>query len=87
MSMELVQQGLSLVAVFALLGAALWFVKTRQNPLSRKLGGDRRMQVLERVALTPQHTICLVRVGQRLVMIGTAPSSCQLLQTIEDPLQ
>jgi flagellar biogenesis protein FliO len=85
--MELIQQGLSLVAVFGLLGAALWFVKTRQNPLSRKLGGERRMQVLERVALTPQHSICLVRVGARLIMIGTAPSSCQLIQTVEDPLQ
>ena len=82
--MEFLQQGLSLVAVFGLLGGALWFVKTRQNSPARRLGGDRRMEVLERVALTPQHTICLVRVGARLVMIGTAPSSCQLIQTIEE---
>jgi flagellar biogenesis protein FliO len=81
--MELFQQGLALAAVFGLLGAALWFVKTRQSP-NLRVRGERRMQVVERVALTPQHTLCLVKVGERLVMIGTAPSSCQLIETIED---
>ncbi len=82
--MELLQQGLALVLVFALLGTALWFVKTRQSPNLRLRGGERKMQVIERVSLTPQHTLCLVKVGERLVMIGTAPSSCQLIQTVED---
>jgi flagellar biogenesis protein FliO len=81
--MELFQQGLALVVVFGLLGTALWFVKTRQSP-NLRARGERRMQVLERVALTPQHTLCLVKVNDRLVMIGTAPSSCQLIQTVED---
>jgi flagellar biogenesis protein FliO len=82
--MELLQQGLALVLVFALLGTALWFVKARQGPSLRLRGGDRKMQVIERVSLTPQHTLCLVKVGERLIMIGTAPSSCQLIQTVED---
>jgi flagellar biogenesis protein FliO len=81
---ELLQQGLALAGVFVSIGAALWFVKTRNAPLFKKLGSERRMQVIERVALTPQHTLCLVRVGERLVMIGTAPTSCQLMETIED---
>jgi flagellar biogenesis protein FliO len=81
--MEIVQQGLALVAVFGLLGTALWLVKTRQSP-NLRLRGERRMQVVERVALTPQHTLCLVKVENRLIMIGTAPSSCQLIQTVEE---
>jgi flagellar biogenesis protein FliO len=81
--MELLQQGLALLAVFGMLGAALWFVKTRQSP-NLRLRGERRMQVIERVSLTPQHTLCLVKIGERLVMIGTAPSSCQLIETLED---
>jgi flagellar biogenesis protein FliO len=81
--MEYFQQGLALVVVFGLLGTALWFVKTRQNP-NLRVRGERRVQVLERVALTPQHTLCLVKVDDRLVMIGTAPSSCQVIQTMED---
>jgi len=84
--MELLQQGLALAAVFGLLGTALWFVKTRQSP-NLRIRGERRIQVIERVALTPHHTLCLVKVGERLVMIGTAPSSCQLIETVEDPVR
>jgi flagellar biogenesis protein FliO len=81
--MELIQQALALVAVFGLLGAAIWALKTRRHPVLRTRG-ERRMQVVERVALSPNHTLCLVKVGERLVMIGCAPSSCQLMETIED---
>ena len=81
--MEYLQQGLALLVVFGLLGTALWFVRTRQGP-NLRIRGERKMQVIERVSLTPQHTLCLVKVGERLVMIGTAPSSCQLIQTVED---
>ncbi len=81
--MELLQQSFALVAVFGLLGVAVWFIKTKQQP-SLKIRGERRMQVVERIVLTPQHTLCLVRVGERLIMIGTAPSSCQLMETIEE---
>lgn len=81
--MELLQQGLALVVVFGLLGTALWFVKKRQSP-NLRARGERKMQVVERVALTPQHTLCLVKVGERLLMIGTAPTSCQLIETVEE---
>jgi flagellar biogenesis protein FliO len=37
------------------------------------------MEVLERVPLTPQHAIHLVRVSGKVVLIGTAPSSCTVL--------
>ena len=79
--MEFLQQGLALLAVFGLLGTAIWFLKARQNP---NLRGARRMQIVERIALTPQHTLCLVKVGDRLMMIGTAPSNCQLIESIPD---
>jgi hypothetical protein len=42
--------------------------------------GQRKLEVLERVALGPQHSIHLVRVGERQVLIGTSPSSCQVLE-------
>jgi flagellar biogenesis protein FliO len=76
--MEFLQQSAALLAVFGLLGTAFWFVKMRRQP-GLGPGRDRRMQVIERVALSPQHTLCLVKVGERIVMIGTAPSSCQLI--------
>jgi flagellar biogenesis protein FliO len=88
--MEMIQQGLALAAVFGLLGFALWLVRTRQNPAALLFGtrrfqpAERRIQVLERVALTQNHTLCLVRVGDRNVLIGTGPTSCQLMETDED---
>lgn len=81
--MELLQQGFALVFVFGLLGVALWFVKTRQSP-NLRLRGEKKMQLVERVSLTPQHSLCLVKVGERVIMIATAPTSCQLIQTLED---
>ena len=43
--------------------------------------GQRKLEVLERVALGPQHSVHLVRVGERQLLIGTSPSSCQLLES------
>jgi flagellar biogenesis protein FliO len=39
------------------------------------------MEVLERVSLGPQHSLHLVRVSDRILLIGTAPSACTLLDT------
>ncbi len=75
--------------VFALLGGLLWFSKRRglasfsmgSFPKGFGRGGNaRRLEVLERVSLTPQHALLLVRVSDRTVLIATAPSSCTLLE-------
>ena len=44
---------------------------------------DRQMQIVERLQLTPQHALCLVRLDGRTLLIGTAPSSCTLLNSGE----
>jgi flagellar biogenesis protein FliO len=35
--------------------------------------------VIERLQLTPQHALCLVQLGQRTLLIGTSPTSCDVL--------
>jgi flagellar biogenesis protein FliO len=86
--MELTEQITMVLVVFALLGGMLWLLKKRGMaglPLGslgmgrRRSGSDKRMEVLERVPLTPQHAIHLVRVSGKVVLIGTAPSSCTIL--------
>jgi flagellar biogenesis protein FliO len=47
--------------------------------MGRRSSGSKRIEVLERVPLTPQHAIHLVRVSGKVVLIGTAPSSCTIL--------
>jgi flagellar biogenesis protein FliO len=81
--MQLTEQIGMVLAVFALLGGLLWFSKRRgwaSFPVGTRRGGNgRRLEVLERVPLTPQHALHLVRVSDRTVLIATAPSSCTLL--------
>jgi flagellar biogenesis protein FliO len=71
------------VLVPALLGGALLLLKRRGAAvfhLPRMAGADpRRIEVLERVALGPHHALHLVRVADRHIVVGTSPSSCQLL--------
>jgi flagellar biosynthetic protein FliO len=87
--MQLTEQIGMVLLVFALLGGLLWFAKRRGLASfavgSRRSGSARRLEVLERVPLTPQHALHLVRVADRTVLIATAPSSCTLLDAPMSP--
>ncbi len=66
------------------LAGLLVVVRKRGLRLQRGIGaGIRNLEVLERVALSPHHMIHLVRVADRVVLIGTSPSTCQLLDGAE----
>ena len=81
--MELAEQITMVLAVFALLGALLWVLKRRGfaslSLAPRRGGNPRRVEVLERVPLTPQHAVHLVRIADKVLLIGTAPNGCTLL--------
>jgi flagellar biogenesis protein FliO len=80
--MELTEQIAMVLAVFALLGGLLWWFKRRglaSMAFSPRRNAERRLQVLERVPLTPHHALHVVRVAGKVVLIGTAPSACTLL--------
>jgi flagellar biogenesis protein FliO len=88
--MDLLQPILAIGLVLGLLAAALLLLKNRGAATFRLPGqisgrftnsGQRKLEVLERVALGPQHSVHLVRVGERQVLIGTSPSSCQVLES------
>lgn len=81
--MELTEQIAMVLAVFALLGGSLWWFRKRgvatfAFPSGRNVK-TRRVEVLERISLTPQHALHVVRVAGKTVLIGTAPSTCTLL--------
>jgi flagellar biosynthetic protein FliO len=84
---DLVQPLGAVVLVLGLLGATLYFL--RRNGVASFSGGaafrsqskERQMRVVERMALGPQHTLHLVRVGERMILISTAPGSCQLIDS------
>ena len=81
--MDVVQPLAAIALVMTLLGGALLLLKKR-GAVSFRMPGNtgvtpRRLEVLERVSLGPQHALHLVRAGDRIVLVATAPNGCQLL--------
>ena len=83
--MEVIQQTLVVVFVLGLLGGTLYWL--RSKGLARFNGkgmgriGGRRMQTVERLALTPQHSLHLVSVSGRVLLIGVSPGGCSVLDS------
>jgi flagellar biogenesis protein FliO len=82
--MDVIQPLAAIVLVMALLGGALLLLKKR-GAASFHLPGltgsaSRQLEVLERVSLGPQHFLHLVRVRGKILLVATAPTSCQLLE-------
>lgn len=81
---DMYRQFAGVLIVLGFLGTMLWFARTRGfarwNSLSlRKPSRERTITVLERVPLTPQHTLHLLAVGDRRLLVTSSPSSCQLI--------
>jgi flagellar biogenesis protein FliO len=75
----MLQQVLAVFLVLALLLAALWLARRKgfaslRLPLVRSAGGVRNMQVVERVTLSAQHSLHLVSLGGRLIVVGVSPA-------------
>jgi flagellar biogenesis protein FliO len=80
--MDMVRQSLAITFVFALLWAALWLLrkKGRIRIGSRKARGEGG--VLEsrgKLVLSQQHSVHLVRIGQRDLVLALHPSGVTLL--------
>jgi flagellar biosynthetic protein FliO len=82
--MDFVQQLAGVVLVFALLGVLVWYAKGRSFALPIRFTRPRRMEILERLALSPQHSLHLINVDGRTILIGVSPGSCQLLDELKD---
>ncbi len=81
---EMSRQFEGVLVVLTILGGTLWFARNRGfarwNSLAlRKPNRERTITVLERVPLTPQHTLHLLAVGERRLLVTSSPSSCQLI--------
>lgn len=81
----------SLAAVVALILLLAWGYRRTIGPLAgvslargRNLG---LIEVISRATLGPRHTLHLVRVGARLVLVGTAQDGVRTLDVITDPDQ
>lgn len=82
--METVQQICAVLLVLGLLAGSLYWLRSRGMAqfagaaLGR--GGKRRMRAVERLVLTPQHSLHLVDVGGRVLLIAVGPGGCSVLE-------
>lgn len=83
--MELFGQAASVLFVLALLGGGLYVLRAKgiaRFSLKTMSGsGARRMQLVERLSLTAQHSLHLVRVRGKMLVIAVSPSGCTVLES------
>jgi flagellar biosynthetic protein FliO len=83
--MELMQQFVIVLAVLGFLFGALWVLKQKgwaRTGLRRKReNGQPRLEIIDRLSLTPHHSLHLVRTADRTLLIGLSPSACNLLES------
>ena len=83
--MENFSQGAGVVAVLVLLAVTVWLLQRRgfaSFPL--RTGSVRRMQVIERLPLTAQHALHLVRIEGKILIVASAPGGCTVLGPMPD---
>jgi flagellar biogenesis protein FliO len=84
--MDAMQHGLGALLTLLLLAGALWWLRSKglaQFAVKLPGGGKgRRMKTIERLSLTPQHSLHLVEVGGRRLLIAASPGGCSILDGI-----
>jgi hypothetical protein len=88
--MDVLRQIFSVLLVFSLLGAVLWLLQRggklsiREFAGKRIPGSTRSMVAVERLALTPTHTLHMVHVNGRELLIATSPQGCALITELAE---
>jgi flagellar biogenesis protein FliO len=75
--MPLVEQILAIAVVFGLLAAALWAAGRRGDlpfRLSRSQNAPPAVRVIQRLPLTPQHCLHVVKSQGAILLVGTHPA-------------
>ena len=84
--MEAFQQLFAVLFVLGLLCACLWLFRKKgwamRTPLRRRRGDTpRQLEVIDGLSLTPHHSLHLMRLADRVLLVGLSPQGCNLLDT------
>ena len=81
--MESIRQIIAILFVLVLLGGALYWLRAkgmaRLNVRGLARGNGRKMQLIEHLRLSPQHSLHLVSVGGRLLLVAVSPGGCSVV--------
>ena len=82
---QIVGNGAAVILVLALLLLSVWML--RKKGLAHFTAGSlltqrqRRLSVVERLPLTPQHSLYLVQMTDQLLLLGSSPAGISLIET------
>jgi flagellar biosynthetic protein FliO len=84
----MLQQLLAIFLVLALLVTTLWLLRRKglasvNLSLPKRSAGPKEMELIERLTLTAHHSLHLVRVKDRVILIGLSPSGCNTLTEVQ----
>jgi flagellar biosynthetic protein FliO len=83
--MEMFQQLFIVAAILGILCGGLWLLKRKgwARPAIRRTrpDGQPRLEVIDRLVLTPHHSLHLVRMADRTLLVGLSPNGCNLLES------
>jgi len=80
--LELLEQILIVSAVLAVFGGGLWLLRKRGLVRLNIVSGSskrRNIEVLDRLPLTANHSIHVVRLADRVLVVAVSPAGCNLL--------
>jgi hypothetical protein len=82
--MEYLQQTLAVLAVFGVLGGSLWWLRGR-GFARFAIGVPKKSQgvlsQIERLPLSATHSLHLVRMADRAILIASWPGGCQAIES------
>ncbi len=90
--MDLIRESLAITIVFLLLWAALWLLKKKGalgvvGTLAKRSAAVACLEVIDKVRLTPQHSVHVVSVDGRRMVVGVHPSGFTLLEAAPATLE
>ncbi len=68
--------------ILGIIGLITWAVR-RWMPRSTGLGGGGLITILARHHLSPKQSLCLIRLGRRVLLIGVTPEAIQAVAEID----
>ena len=83
--MDVVQQFLAVAITLGGLVALVWMAKKKgwaQVRMRARAGLSKRLEVIDQLALTPNHSIHLIQLADRTLLVGLSPNGCNLLETM-----
>jgi flagellar biosynthetic protein FliO len=82
--METLQQLLAIALVLGALCTLVWAMK-RKGWVRSRVSGSRdaqtQLEVIGRLALTQQHSVHLIRMADRVLLLGLSPNGCNVLES------